>query len=195
MEALPNQNDQPSTVFIFGAGASYGDGVPLQADILPSIIKDVDPQLRRSETAKRLRDFLTEHFAHGEQTPSLEEVFGFIDFFINNSLSLSSQWGVKELIEIKGDLTKTIHYLVSKSTRKSATFNDFWKKIRSVDPEIGVITTNYDTLIDEAFDSIYPECLIDYCLDFVNFRKRSLISQSSTFCLCNNELHQDHHRK
>ncbi len=81
MEALPNQNDQPSTVFIFGAGASYGDGVPLQADILPSIIKDEDPQLKHSETAKRLRGFLTENFAHGEQTPSLEEVFGFNRFF------------------------------------------------------------------------------------------------------------------
>ena len=170
MEALPNQNDQPSTVFIFGAGASYGDGVPLQADILPSIIKDEDPQLKHSETAKRLRRFLTENFAHGEQNPSLEEVFGFIDFFINNNLSLSSHWGIKELIEIKGDLSKTIHYIISKRTRSSDTFKEFWKKIKSVDPEIGVITTNYDTLIDEAFDSIYPECLIDYCLDFVNYR-------------------------
>ena len=170
MKTLPNQNDQPSTVFIFGAGASYGDGVPLQADILPSIIKDEDPQLKYSETARRLRRFLTEHFAQGKQTPSLEEVFGFIDFFITNNLSLSSHWGVKELIEIKDDLSKTIHYLISKSTRDSDTFREFWKKIKSIDPEIGVITTNYDTLIDEAFDSIYPECLIDYCLDFVNFR-------------------------
>lgn len=170
METLPNQNDQPSTVFIFGAGASYGDGVPLQADILPLIVKDEDPQLKHSETVKRLRSFLTEYFSHGEQTPSLEEVFGFIDFFINNDLSLSKQWGVEELIGIKRDFTKAIHYLISKSTQKSGVFNEFWKKIRSVEPEIGVITTNYDTLIDESFDAIYPECLIDYCLDFVNFR-------------------------
>lgn len=173
MEMLPNQNDQPGTVFIFGAGASYSDGVPLQAEILPSIIKGKDPQLKHSKTAKRLRRFLTEHFAHGEQAPSLEEVFGFIDFFINNNLSLSNQWGMKELIELKTDLTKTIHYLISKSTQQSNTFKEFWRKVRSIDPEIGVITTNYDTLIDEAFDSIYPECLIDYCLDFVNFRHPS----------------------
>jgi NAD-dependent SIR2 family protein deacetylase len=170
MESLPNQNDQPTTVFIFGAGASYDDGVPLQANILPLIIKDEDPQLKYSETAKRLRGFLTEHFAHGEQTPSLEEVFGFIDFFINYNLALSKQWGVKELIEIKGDFSKTVHYLISKSTQKSVAFRKFWKKVRSIEPEVGVITTNYDTLIDEAFDAIYPECLIDYCLDFINFR-------------------------
>lgn len=170
MESLPNQNDQPTTVFIFGAGASYGDGVPLQGNILPLIIKDEDPQLKYSETAKRLRGFLTEHFAHGEQTPSLEEVFGFIDFFIINNIALSKQWGVKELIEIKSSFTKAVHYLISKSTQKSEIFREFWKKVRSIEPEIGVITTNYDTLIDEAFDAIYPECFIDYCLDYVNFR-------------------------
>lgn len=170
MKALPIQNDKPSTVFIFGAGASYADGVPLQADILPQIIRDEDPQLRNSDTAKRLRGFLTEHFAHGEQAPSLEEVFGFIEFFIKNELSLSKQWGGKELLELKVDFTKIVHYLISKNTKESRVFKEFWSKIRSVEPEVGVITTNYDTLVDEAFDSIYPECLIDYCLDFVNFR-------------------------
>ena len=55
MEILPNQNDKPATVFIFGAGASYADGVPLQADILPQIIEGQDTRLKRSETAKRFR--------------------------------------------------------------------------------------------------------------------------------------------
>ena len=40
----------------------------------------------------------------------------------------------------------------------------FWEKIKSERKEIGVITTNYDTLIDEAFDKIYNEYLIDYAL-------------------------------
>lgn len=170
MERLPVQNDKPATVFIFGAGASYADGIPLQADILPQIIKDKDPQLKHSKTAKRLRKFLTENFSHGEQAPSLEEVFGFIEFFLDNDSALSKEWGVKELSELKTDFTKVIHYLISKSTQKSDLFTEFWRKIQSIDPEIGIITTNYDTLIDEAFDTIYPECLIDYCLDFVNFR-------------------------
>lgn len=171
MEILPVQNDKPATVFIFGAGASYADGVPLQADILPKIIKDEDAQLRLSDTAKRLRKFLTGYFAYGAQAPSLEEVFGFIEFFINNDLSLSKEWGVSELLEIKADLTKVIHYLISKNTTaRSDHFREFWNKVQEIEPEIGVITTNYDTLIDEAFDAIYPKSLIDYCLDFVNFR-------------------------
>lgn len=169
-EVLPNQNDKPETVFVFGAGASYGDGVPLQADIIPRIIEDKDPQLRSSDTAKRIREFLTRNFAYGEQCPSLEEVFGFIDFFIKNELSLSKDWGLHELFQLKSDLTKVIHYLISKNTARSEHFRIFWEEVKSKCPEIGVITTNYDTLIDEAFDRIYPRCLIDYCIDFVNYR-------------------------
>jgi hypothetical protein len=59
MEMLPIQNYKPATVFIVGAGASYADGVPLHANILPKIIRGEDPQLKSSETAKRLRSFLT----------------------------------------------------------------------------------------------------------------------------------------
>lgn len=170
MDNIAIQNDKPSTVFIFGAGASYADGVPIQSEILPQIIRDEDPQLKKSATATRLRQFLTQYFAYGEQAPSLEEVFGFIEFFIKNELALSKDWGVRELTELKHDFTKVIHYLISKNTKRSEIFREFWEKIRSVDPLVGAITTNYDTLIDESFDAVYPSCLIDYCLDFVNFR-------------------------
>lgn len=170
MDRLPIQNDKPNTVFIFGAGASYGDGVPLQADIIPRIIEDTDPQLKASDTSKRLRKFLTQYFAHGEQSPSLEEVFGFIEFFLKNELSLSKNLGIPELQRIKSDLSKVIHYLISKNTSRSKTFQLFWRAVQENNPLVGIITTNYDTLIDEAFDSIYNKCLLDYCLDFVNFR-------------------------
>lgn len=170
VEVLPNQNDKPSTVFIFGAGASYPDGVPLQRDLIPRILEDRDPHLKKSPVSKKIRRFLTRNFSHGEQYPSLEEVFGFINFFIANDMSLSQEWGPKELFQLKTDLTKVLHYLISKSTKQSKTFSRFWEVIKEVDPNIGVITTNYDTLIDEAFDRIYPGCLLDYCLEFVNYR-------------------------
>lgn len=35
---------------------------------------------------------------------------------------------------------------------------------------VGVITTNYDTLIEESFDAIYPDYLIDFCIDLINHR-------------------------
>lgn len=170
MERLPNQNDKPSTVFVFGAGAAYGDGVPLQAEIIPIILRDLDPQLKKSLVAKRIRKFLTRNFSHEIQCPSLEEVFGFINFFVVNNLALSKEWGTVELLQLKVDLTKVIHYIIGRSTRHSTIFSNFWKSVYSVNPEIGVITTNYDTLIDEAFDTVYPHCLIDYGIELANFR-------------------------
>lgn len=170
MEKLPKQNDKPGTVFIFGAGASYPDGVPLQADIIPKILKDKDPQLRMSQVSKRIKRFLTRNFSHNGQYPSLEEVFGFMDFFINNDINLSKEWDKQELLRIKADLSKVLHYIISKSTSNSNNFLLFWEKIKEKNPEVGVITTNYDTLMDESFDRIYPQCLIDYCIDFINYR-------------------------
>jgi len=39
---LPIQNDKPELVFIFGAGASYPDGIPIQSEIFPIILNDYD---------------------------------------------------------------------------------------------------------------------------------------------------------
>lgn len=170
MKVLPNQNDKPEIVFLFGAGASYPDGVPLQTQIIPDILNDEDPQLRNSVISKNLEIFLTQNFPHSNQYPSLEEVFGFINFFLINDISLSADWSHQKLLQLKVGLTKVIHYIISKKTSKSENFKLFWEEIREKNKNIGIVTTNYDTLIDEAFDTIYPDCLLDYCLDFTNYR-------------------------
>lgn len=169
-DVLPDQNDKPNTVFLFGAGASYSAGVPLQSDLLPQIVEQRDPQLAKSETAKRIRNFLTENFSCGDKYPSLEEVFGFINFFISNDLSLTREWTPIELIKVRSNLIKVIHYIISSSPDRNEDFYRFWEQVDQVNRKIGVITTNYDTLIDDSFDKNYPESLIDYCLDFVNYR-------------------------
>ena len=45
---LPIQNDQPELVFLFGAGASYSDGIPVQSDLIPLILNNKDLQLSKS---------------------------------------------------------------------------------------------------------------------------------------------------
>lgn len=172
-ELLPVQNDNPATVFVFGAGASYSAGVPLQGDLIPQILADTDPQLQNSPIATRVRNFIVENFDPDDRFPSLEEVFGLIAFCITNDHSLSSQWTVTELHKVRGDLSKVLHYLVSRKTTQSSEFQMFWQRVSDLNASIGVVTTNYDTLIDEAFDSIYPSHLLDYCIDLVNHRHPS----------------------
>lgn len=171
---LPIQNDQPELVFMFGAGASYSDGIPIQSDLIPLILNDADLQLSKSSAGKQVRQFLKSNFSTNDRFPTLEEVFGFIDFHLNNELSLSSNCTLKELRELKHNFTKILHYVISSRTKQSDLFRSFWESIRLNRKEIGIITTNYDTLIDEAFDRIYSEYLLDYCIDLINYRYPNL---------------------
>lgn len=167
---LPIQNDQPELVFIFGAGTSYPDGIPVQSEIIPQILNNEDLQLSKSIVGKTVRLFLKENFSTQERFPSIEEVFGFIDFHLNNDLSLSKKWNLEELRRLKKYFIKVLHYIISSKTKHSEHFRYFWEQVRKNRKKIGAITTNYDTLIDESFDKIYNEYLIDYCLDLINYR-------------------------
>jgi len=167
---LPIQNDKPELVFIFGAGASYPDGIPIQSEIIPIILNNDDLQIIKSISGRQIREFLKDNFSISEKYPTLEEVFGFIDFHLNNDFSLSKKWTIAEMINLKANLTKVLHYVISSKTKSSEHFKLFWEAIRGNRKEIAVITTNYDTLIDEAFDKIYSDYLIDYCIDLINFR-------------------------
>ena len=78
----PSRRD---VVFIFGAGASYADGAPLQEDILPLILETKNRELCDSFIHKVIKEFLVDNFIWDKDTgyyPTLEEVFGFIDYFI-----------------------------------------------------------------------------------------------------------------
>jgi hypothetical protein len=169
-DILPIQNDKPELVFIFGAGASYPDGIPIQSEIIPIILNNDDLQIINSLPGRQIREFLKDNFSISEHYPTLEEVFGFIDFHINNDFSLSKKWTTTEMIKLKANLTKVLHYVISNKTKSSEYFKSFWEAIRANKKEIAVITTNYDTLIDEAFDVIYSDYLIDYCIDLINYR-------------------------
>lgn len=49
-------------------------------------------------------------------------------------------------------------------------YKKFWEKIATINLNISIITMNYDTLLDEAFDFLYPDnALIDYCLELMNY--------------------------
>lgn len=167
---LPIQNDQPELVFVFGAGASYPDKIPVQSEIIPIVLAKNDLQLLESEPGQQVFEFLKDNFSITGKLPTLEEVFGFIDFHLTNSFSLSSRWTISELINLRVNLSKILHYVIGIKTKRSDNFRLFWETIRSFSKEIAVITTNYDTLIDDAFDRIYGDYLIDYCIDLVNFR-------------------------
>jgi len=155
-------------LFIFGAGASIADGAPLQKDILPNILKLNDESYR---IVKIVKDFLYQNFhISNDNCPSLESVFGYLDYFINNKESLGRGYSTPEIQSIKEALIRLIHYEISNSKNRKGVYRKFWEIIANVNRNVSIITMNYDTLLDESFDFLYSnKAVIDYCINLMNY--------------------------
>lgn len=163
-------------VFVFGAGTSYPDGVPLQKQILPKIVSDFIPEIINSEIGKLVNEFIHDNFyfdAASRSYPSIEAVFGYIDYFIEHNESLSLKYSFQKLVDIKEYLIKLIHYIVNMRTEnKSSYYQMFWESVKKYNSNVSIITLNYDTLLEQSFDHLYGDFgYIDYCLHFMNYEK------------------------
>ncbi len=166
--------NQRDVVFVVGAGASHPDGVPLQNDLLPMLLSGEIVEIQNSYIGKEVINFIRENFHYkiGKSNyPRLEAVFGFIDYFIQHDESLNAKYTTAKLIEIKEYLIKIIHYLVNLRTdKRSPYYHLFWNLIFKNNSNISVITLNYDTLLEQAFEDFYQKKgLIDYRIHFMNY--------------------------
>ena len=162
-------------VFVLGAGASNPDGVPLQRHILPLILSD--EEIAGSDIGKSVIDFVKDNFKFDSVQnlyPDLESVFGFIDYFIHQNESLSNKHTVQEIRKIKESLIKLIHHVVNKSTdKKSQVYHQFWEAIKEYNSNISILTLNYDTMLEQAFESSFESFgYLDYCINLMNYEKR-----------------------
>ncbi len=164
-------------VFILGAGASHPDGVPLQRQILPMILSDDNTEIKSSFIGKEVFKFISENFHISIEEniyPQLEAVFGFLDYFIQRNESLNSHYTNFKLNEIKEYLIKLIHHIVNKKTDKpSKYYHDFWKMLIEENPNVSIITLNYDNLLEHSFVDFFNKRIgfIDYCIHLMNYEK------------------------
>ena len=157
-------------LFVFGAGASIADGGPLQRELLPEIMND---NYEESELANLSKKFIKENFdTENEIFPSLEAVFGYLDYFISKKESLKGGYSTIQLISIKESLIRLIHHRISVSKNRKGVYKKFLERIDNCNKNVSIITMNYDTLLDESFDFLYPSsALIDYCINFMNYEE------------------------
>lgn len=165
-------------LFVFGAGASISDGGPLQRDLLPEILKE---NYGDSKSAKLVQQFICENFdTDNENSPSLESVFGYLDYFISQKESLKGGYSTIQLIGIKEALIRLIHHRISESKTRKGVYRSFLECLDRVNKNVSIITMNYDTLLDESFDFLYPSrALIDYCINFMNYEDYDKIDASN----------------
>lgn len=163
-------------LFVLGAGASHPDGVPLQQDILPMIISDEMKEISNSAIGNQVKEFIVDNFSiHPDagSFPKLEAIFGFLDYFIQQNESLSSKYTNETIREIKENFIKIIHYIVNRRTdKRSSTYHLFWETVAKYNRNISIITLNYDTLLEQAFDFLFQKHgYIDYSIHLMNYDK------------------------
>lgn len=163
-------------VFVMGAGASHPDGVPLQQDILPMILSDEIEEIADSTIGRRIQAFVRDNFFidTGSKTyPPLEAVFGFLDYFIQQNESLNSTYSHAVIREVKESLIKTIHHIVNLRTdKRSHIYHRFWSAVRQFNRNVSIITLNYDTLLEQAFDFLFRRYgYLDYCIQLMNYER------------------------
>lgn len=169
-----------NVVFVLGAGASHPDGVPLQKHILPLILHD--KEIAESEIGSSVIDFIRENFKYSSEHnlyPDLESVFGFIDYFIQMNESLNVKYTVQSIRNIKESLIKLIHHVVNKSTdKKSQVYRQFWEAIQKYNSNVSILTLNYDTMLEQAFESMFESFgYLDYCIHLMNYDKRDKLKR------------------
>jgi NAD-dependent SIR2 family protein deacetylase len=163
-------------VFVLGAGASHPDGVPLQQDILPMIVAGEVDDIAQSTIGRQVTKFIRDNFyidTTAHVYPPLEAVFGFLDYFIQRNESLSAIYNNAVIRQLKENLIKAIHTIVNlRSDRFSHVYDRFWQAVRRHNRNVSIITLNYDTLLEQAFDSLFrKQGYIDYCIHLMNYEK------------------------
>jgi len=163
---------EPDVVFVFGAGASYDDGAPLQDEILPIILSGQLKDIESSATGQAVCGFLRDNFAWDARAgiyPTLESVFGFLDYFINQNEHLSAAYPNAEIRAVKEGLIKLIHYVISeKSNRRAMVYKSFWSAVLRHNANLSILTLNYDTLLEEALQAVDHRAGIDYCIHLMD---------------------------
>ena len=164
-------------VLVLGAGASYADGVPLQKEILQMLLGGVHPEIAGSIIGKQLIQFIEDNFfvrPSSGQYPKLEAVFGFLDHFVQQHESLSARYNHAAIVALRENLIKLIHYNVNLNTdRRSPSYHLLWEAILACNRNVSIITLNYDTLLEQAFEPLFPaDGYIDYCIHLMNYERR-----------------------
>ncbi|TBL99722.1 hypothetical protein EYY93_14175 [Hafnia paralvei] len=172
-------DDKRDVLFVFGAGASIAEGGPLQRDILKLIYESNDEQINKSEAVVQVRNFINENFDISDDVyPTLESIFGYLDYFISKREGLGYKYTTSRITEIKEYLIRIIHYIISiPRGSREGTYRKFWNLVSKKNRNISVVTMNYDTFIDESFDFLYPDkAYIDYCIELMNYHHYDEIS-------------------
>jgi len=151
--------------FLFGAGASYAAGFPLQNQLLRKILNEIG---EKAKSAKFLRRFIAQIYnldfkSNRGSLPSIEHLLGILEYSLDEYSPLGSQYMPSDILSVrKALIAGLVHSLsgTSEEPREIGLYKTLIGQISGSDiPWLNVsfITLNYDLLLDTSFDHLFPE--------------------------------------
>ncbi len=158
-------------VLVLGAGASYADGAFKKGAAALHSGRPGSGSWHASEIAQGVSRFIQEISG---SSPAFIRAWSWcsVIWIISSSTRRASRR--QQHLPNSGNqgiLIKLIHYVIGHKPRAYAgVYHRFWETIRQSNRNISILTLNYDTLLDEAFNFLYPDyAYIDYCIHLMNF--------------------------
>lgn len=173
------------TVIFLGAGASSGDGAPLQGEIFSKYFgrQRGAGDLLECDEDELLKEYFHEMFGLGSDEldsdttkfPTFEEAIGILDLAIMRDETFKG-FNIHQIRLIRHSLVRLM-MLVIKEELGSKPENYHSRLVRNLVNggkinETVFVSTNYDILIDNALDNL-PGFALDYGIDFINMANRN----------------------
>ena len=163
-------------VFIFGAGASKDEGLPIQEELLYNYFTHQHSDQFRPIIAKYFKDFfqLDINNVEKDQIPTFEEALGIIEAAIDNEQSFDPTYSHRYLHQLRMALIMAMGIAIEHCSRNANKTHDrlmhaLFSERTFHNDEYGFISFNYDLLLDKALMNILEKDIyVDYGITFAN---------------------------
>lgn len=163
-------------VFIFGAGASKDEGLPIQEELLYSYFTNQHHDQFRGIIAKYFNDFfnLDINNVKKEKIPTFEEALGIIEAALDNEQSFGPTYSQRDLGQLRTALIMAMGIAIEHCSRNANNTHQRLMQALFADSifqndEYGFISFNYDLLLDKALmDILEKDIYVDYGITFAN---------------------------
>lgn len=173
----------------FGAGASRGAAIPTQDQLMKFVLFSKDKRVTNTVTYIKFKEFFDKFFFVDLKSgwfPSVEHVFGFLDYFIYNNKSLGGKYNAYYLSVIKAYFVRLIQFEIKlkvdhrlDSFDLSGDYFNFLQNMLCLGQQSTIVTLNYDILLSSSFTNLFPfNVYLDYGMDLVNYRSLDYVDLS-----------------
>lgn len=170
--------------YVFGAGASREENVPVTSELMPKTIEQYSDEDRRIDSVIR---FLKEVFyidlrRKNVTYPSVEDILNIMDACIDEQRDISNRYDYSALEKLRDNFTYTMAKVIDDAAQVTENkihkifIQKLFENSERTNNNTSFINLNYDTLLDNSLIPLYTnyndgiDYDIDYYVDFKNYR-------------------------